>query len=389
MAEPFSQKNKTVNKPGGNLFIGNLTYDKKLSGQAYSEAANQVQMEILQGLQQHDTKAAVQSAVMVPMPAFPNGKLLSRKNVADDVTYLPFINLPIIKHLSYALGLLFFIFSRRPEKIFIYNSYFFQNIAIYLYKFFFRRSKIAIFVQDVLPAGKGIRALQTMLDRHSLKFLASFDLILPISHSIIDDFDIRTPSMLIQGGLTDNIISLFSGTTASTEKKRRAVFAGALEEYNGIGILLKQWVIQNPDVELHIFGKGTLANICQEYSKKYPLIIYHGFAHHADIQKFIAQSMYIFVLRYDIGIETKYFFPSKFWESLASDAIVLCNEFSNFPDDVRQYCVLLTEDLSNLRASLASTLSSEATATIKKRQQYMLKNHTWESHMKKVIQYLK
>ena len=76
MAELFSQKNKIINKPGGTLFIGNLTYETKLSGQAYSEAANQVQMEILQGLRLDDAKATVQSAAMVPMPAFPNGKLI-------------------------------------------------------------------------------------------------------------------------------------------------------------------------------------------------------------------------------------------------------------------------------------------------------------------------
>nr|WP_257620256.1 glycosyltransferase [Janthinobacterium sp. NKUCC08_JDC] len=228
-----------------------------------------------------------------------------------------------------------------------------------------------------------------MLDRYSLKLLSKFDLILPISHSIIDDFNIRTPSILIQGGLTDNIISLFSDNTTYTDKKRRAVFAGALEEYNGIGILLKQWADQNPGVELHIFGKGTLAKLCQEYSEENSQIIYHGFSSHADIQKFIAQSTYVFVLRYDIGIETKYFFPSKFWESMASDAVVLCNEFSNFPDDLKQYCMLLTEDLSNLQASLANAPSSAAIATIKKRQQHMLQNHTWKSHMKKIIQYLK
>lgn len=389
MAELFSQKNKIINKPGGTLFIGNLTYDTKLSGQAYSEAANQVQMEILQGLRLDDAKATVQSAAMVPMPAFPNGKLISKKKSEDNVTYLPFINLPIIKHFSYALGLLLFIFSQKPKKIFVYNSYFFQNITLCLYKFLFPSSKIAIFVQDVLPAGKGMRSLQTMLDRHSLKFLSKFDLILPISRSIIDDFNICTPSILIQGGLTEKIIDLFGDDTTSTEKKRRAVFAGALEEYNGIGILLKQWVIQNPDVELHIFGKGTLAELCKKYSEENSHIIYHGFSSHADIQKFIAQSTYIFVLRYDIGIETKYFFPSKFWESMASDAVVLCNEFSNFPDDLRQYCMLLNDDLSNLKTSLASVPHSAAIAAIKKRQQHMLQNHTWKSHMKKIIQYFK
>lgn len=389
MAEPFSHKNKIVNKRGGTLFVGNLTYDKKLSGQAYSEAANQVQMEILQGLLLDDAESTVQSAAMVPMPVFPNGKLIFRKKTEDKITYLPFINLPIIKHFSYALGLLFFLFTQRPEKIFIYNSYFFQNFAFYLYKIFFRSSKIAIFIQDVLPAGKGLRSLQTMLDRRSLNLISKFDLILPISHSIIDDFNIHAPSIIIQGGLTDNIIGLFSDTSTYAEKKKRAVFAGALEEYNGIGILLKQWVSQNPEIELHIFGKGTLAKMCQDYSEENSCIIYHGFSSHADIQKFIVQSTYVFVLRYDIGIETKYFFPSKFWESMASDAVVLCNEFSNFPDDLKQYCVLLAEDLSNLQTSLSSAPSSAAMTSIKNRQQHMLQNHTWKSHMKKIIQYLK
>jgi hypothetical protein len=367
------------------IFVTSLSCDQVVSADAYSEAANQVQTEIMVDIAEDLGPGKLSTISMTPVPAFPRGPLIIRGSRRDQVRYIGFLNLPILKHLAFSVHVLLILLTVRPGNVVVYNSYFFQNLALLLYKFLRRKIKVAVFVQDILPVGGGMRSIQRYIDRYSLRFLSKFDLVLPISEHIIADFNITAPSIVIKGGLTRNIIRAFLLPRAAGTKKKQAVFAGGLEPHNGIDRLLNAWVSQTINIELHVFGKGSLSPLVSEIAKTNSSVIFYGFAPHEQIQNFIASSEYLFVLRYDVGIESKYFFPSKFWEAVASEATVICNCFSGFPSDLKEYCLTVQDDL----VDLGSIISAPAGGILRERnlmrRDYVIENYAWTPLVRRML----
>lgn len=374
-------KTEKEDKLSAAIFLGALSLDKNMSGLAYSEAGMQVQLEIIRLLHEKlDDKLDVIS--MNPMPIFPNGKFINKYCRNNIGLFPPFINLPILKHLFYSIFVFILLFKFSPKKIFVYNSYFFQNIFLFIYKKIFPNVEIVVLVQDVLSVGKGFQAIQRFLDRNSLYWLSFIDLLVPISVDIACDFNISAPSLLVQGGLTKKIMDDFPLNNFRREKEHRAVFAGSLEPHNGIHILIDHWIRQDIKMELHIFGKGSLRDYVIQSAENYPQIHYHGFAPHSDVQLFIAKSQFIVILRFDLGIESKYFFPSKFWEAVASDSCIICNRFNGFPVDLSEYCFIAADDFSNLKEIEQLYCSDEI---VLKRKQYIFNKYTWDQHVDRII----
>ena len=96
--------------------------------------------------------------------------------------------------------------------------------------------------------------------------------------------------------------------------------------------------------------------------------------------------MFILILRFDLGIETKYFFPSKFWEALASESHIICNQFDSFPDDLKKYCVMLSPDFSNL--NVIDRFSNDDIDQILERRKYVVEHHTWKQHIDMIVEKL-
>jgi len=370
------------------VFVASLSFNRWLSGNAYSEGANQVQLEIAEKIANEVDSENVDTVSMMPIEAFPRGLLFSRGIVEKKVRQIGFLNLPLLKHFTFSLGLFFYLVRVRPDLVVIYNSFFFQNLVLRIYKFLWPEQKIAIFVQDVLPVGRGFRSIQRFLDKKSLSLTSAFDLVLPISEYVTNDFNITAPSLIIRGGITKKIIDRFSRKASNNKKIRRVVFAGALESHNGVDRLINIWPKLNLDIELHVFGKGSLESKVLAATKNFPKIKYHGFIDHDAIQAFVADSEFVIVLRYDSNIESKYFFPSKFWEAMASHATVICNAFICFPDDLKKFCLMVDDDLSNLGAELEKNGDKFDQETNTLRRNYVIGNCTWAAHIKRMLSHL-
>jgi len=367
------------------VFIGSLSLSKDLSHAAYSEAGMQVQLEIIRLLNEKSTEK-VDVISLNPLSAFPNGKLFNRFEKNEMAYFLPFINIPILKHITFSACLLWFLFKLAPNKIIIYNSYFFQNIALSIYKAFHSKVKIALLIQDVLSVGTGLQSVQKYLDRKSLRWLSFCDLVVPISRHIVPDFDINVPSVVVQGGVTKRILDHFPAMEIVKPKIRRVVFAGSLEPHNGVHLLVDQWDAQGIQTDLHIFGKGSLKERVMNSARTNPRIHYHGVAPHSEVQQYISESMFILILRFELGIETKYFFPSKFWEAIASNSHIICNQFDSFPDDLKKYCVMLSPDFSNL--NMIDRFSNDDIDQVVERRKYVEEHHTWKQRIDMIIEKL-
>lgn len=357
---------------------------------AYSSAGALVNFEIINQLKKKAGELNISVISMQPVPIWPKGPLFVNGMKENNIYFPSFINLYILKHLFFAIQVFFFIRKKNPKICFQYNSYFFENVILLIFKKSKLVNKVSIILQDINISAKfntlDYLNINKLLELIGLRILRSFDLILPISNEIISDFKF-SPSkcMVFQGASTKYANENLHKYTKS--KENIVVFAGALEYYNGIDILLQKWKTENIKIELHIYGKGNLTKLTESCQCEY--IIYHGFQGEEVINKMMERARWVINLRYSKGINEKYFFPSKFFNLVCTDCVVLTNSFFALPKILKPYLCILEEDLSNLTELINSSNSINIFEIVKDRRKVVQDNFSWEKCINDMLIWLK
>jgi hypothetical protein len=374
------------------IFIGSISADPRISGAAHSNAGQLIQEEILGALSSQET---ITSAFLMPLVAYPNGNILYLNGKQNDsLNWLSYVNLPIVKHITFSINLIIFLIKNKPSNIFSYNSYFFQNIAIILYRSLFsKNTRWCTFVQDILPANSGLKSIQRYLDRKSISLLKYCDLIAPVTQKIIDDFNIKKTTIIIPGGITKAMLenvynkSIFIENQKNTNETKY-IFAGSLTSYNGIDKLVDSWIKQNITSTLHVYGNGPLRQYIDTASKRCSTIKYHGPASHETVTNAYLEAKGIIVLRYSDGIEAEYFFPSKFFEAIISPCAVITNRFPGLQDQLTIGCNIIDEDLKNLREIIDQINIRTSDDMIKKRREAAIINYSYSNQLLRLTKML-
>lgn len=363
-------------------FIGHFSPFNQASNNATSTAGNQVQREIINELGIMYGLKNVLSYSMAPISSYPDDILINPLITEENIAYLNFINIHVLKHITFSARLFLNLIKYKPKVCVQYNSYLFENICLIIYRLIYSKTILVIFIQDINITPKsnlltkiGLRSLSEKISIWLAKY---FDIIIPISINIINDFGIDNKKCIIfQGGLTRFSYKLLKNQ--SNTRNEIAVFAGGLEPHNGIDKLVHQWILQDIKYELHIFGRGTLENLIREQSAHTKNIIFHGFKPEEVIEKWQSESKWNFCLRYSVGIDQRYFFPSKFFNILCAPGMVVVNNFNNLPHDLKDYLIFVDDDLTNLNKVLLSTTKNKKAPVTYERYDILQKNHTWEN----------
>tara|TARA_R110002124_G_scaffold59474_4_gene164283 strand:- start:520 stop:1647 length:1128 start_codon:yes stop_codon:yes gene_type:complete len=315
-----------------------------------SAAGAKVQTEIIEALSsQLEFLAAF---VMPERPSWPADRLFVKGIAKGFVKFLPILNLGPIKKPWFFCALLFYFFRQRPDILFQYNSSISGALFSSLARLF--SCKSVLILQDInAPVSFNGRLL--LKPREFLGYVYTklislcFDLYIPISRSSIEDLGLpEDRCMVFQGAALKSFIRS-ANQSFIPNSRCMAVFAGALEEYNGIDILVKNWPSPEEfECQLNIFGKGSLQSYVESVCSRNPNIEFHGFRSPVIVDNYILKADFNFCLRYSKGIEQSYFFPSKFFDMILSHGLIICNDFDNIPSDLREYLVFIDEDLKSL-----------------------------------------
>lgn len=375
------------------LFIGHFSDFDMTGNEAISPAGDLVQSEILENLRNINHHGHTKCISMHPMASWPNGKLIHCKHAKKGIDYIFFVNLPILKHIIFAILTLSKIIIYKPAVIVQYNSYLFENLVLNLYKLIAPNTKLVCILQDInitknhcIPFRKWIKEFLDYLSLQSLRF---FNLIVPISEYIIEDFNLpKHRCFVFQGGITSFSNSLIHNV--NYHLKDYAVFAGSLEPHNGIDILINKWLEFDLKVPLHVFGRGSLSKYVEERSQMSEFIIFHGFHPPEIVQKWQIDAKINFCLRYDAGLNSRYFFPSKLFNIASCCGGVFINEFAGLPKQMREYSYVLNEDLSNLATCVTAKINAPfSLEDVSARHHYIQKNFDWSTCVDKIFDFLK
>lgn len=369
-------------------FVGHFSPSSMVLDAASSIAGNQVQLQILQELSE---KCGIENTVcytMTPQAYWPRGPLILRSSTAGMTEFIGYLNLPLLKHIIFSMRLFLRLFAARPHLCLQYNSYLFENLALLLYRLSHRGSALAIIIQDIHVA-IGVpmlskRGLRSLSERTSLRLAKLFDMIVPISSAIITDFNLAPSKCLVfQGGVTEFAVQVMRGEEQALTDV--GVFAGGLEPHNGIDRLVDQWLVGGIQQQLHVFGRGSLEGHVKKAALKSDRIVFHGFQPEDVVLAWQRKARWNFCLRYSLGLNQTYFFPSKFFNILCAPGAVVVNNFYALPDTVRNHLCIVTDDLSDLAISLLSAAELSSPDCAHARRAIVQSKHSWRSCIAQII----
>ncbi len=145
------------------------------------------------------------------------------------------------------------------------------------------------------------------------------------------------------------------------EKKKTIFYSGTLASHYGILNLLQAFIkIENKDYQLWICGEGNTKSEIIKISEIDKRIRYFGQIPHEEVLKLQSRATVLVNPRTSQGEFTKYSFPSKTMEYLASGTPCIINRLKGIPNEYFDYCfVPKDESLPALIETIIEVCSKE------------------------------
>lgn len=319
-----------------------------------SLADHNLNRNIILGLDENlDSPVTLVNNVQIPSyPKYP--KIIFRKQPwshtegATD-TNCGFINLPVLKHISRAITT--FSGIKKAAKaadgegicLMTYDVRLGIAIAIRMAKRFVRGVQTCIVMPDVptevLAASTGgkITLKAKLWARVKMRFIRQFDSYVFVTQSMSEVVDVsQKPYTVVEGIYNNHQPPLAEPTT----DQKIIFYSGQLNPAYGMENLLEAFADlhkTHPDHQLWLCGNGRLVPKIQEMAASCPGIRYFGYVNGKRVRELQADATVLINPRQNVGGLTKFSFPSKTMEYLASGRPVIGYQLDGIPADYDKY----------------------------------------------------
>jgi glycosyltransferase involved in cell wall biosynthesis len=261
------------------------------------------------------------------------------------------------------------------------------------------RAKAVVSVNDINIPGETVPAsalwqVDLCLQRW---LLPRFDGHIVVADQIATDFFPGRPYVRVEGGVDK---AFLERTRRPNDRAAKAndpfafVFAGWLNEANGLIILLSAFgLLRGPGFRLRIAGSGPLSPIVEEASRQDPRIHYLGTLDSESLAHVYLAADALLNVRLTKGIDTRYFFPSKLIEFMASGVPTITTSVAHAESEFDGLVYLLRDEsvrgLADLMSFVASRSHEERGKIAARARAYAVTNKTWDVQTAKVAHYLR
>ena len=360
---------------------------------ATSEAANRFQGSLLRSVSTVRPHLAVS---LVPMPAFPRGpwRTFEREWQRSDLQIgAPgFINLPVVKRAFIHASTLRHVRWRFPDArdmvVLSYNATIGQASAAR--RFAAKRElPFAVLVADLQVMAPEKMRRDRLVRWMQRRELARADGIIVMSEHVINDLALEVPHIVITGAIEDDwnqlpMVEVVPG---------RVTYAGALIESAGVDRLLTAFSsIDGQGLELVIAGRGPLEEHVRAASERDSRIKYLGFMSRDEMKQVLVSSTLLVNPRPEDAPESRYNFPSKLHEYMASGRPVLTTITGGMSGPYIELNRVVPDSTSEaistgIRAALAAP-RADLDAQGEKSRKFALANLTWEQQGRRIREFL-
>lgn len=207
-----------------------------------------------------------------------------------------------------------------------------------------RAKKIVGIVTDV-PCHRPNNVNVPMSEKINLWLMKHFDSYLLLTEQMNEIVNPKNRPYVVLEGHSDISMKAVENRLEEKSDKKVCFYAGTLRKIYGIENLVRGFVDANiPNTELHIFGDGDFRKELEQLSKKHPSVKYMGIAPNNEIVEAELKATLLVNPRPTNEEYTKYSFPSKNMEYMASGTPVLTTCLPGMPKEYNDYVFLLKEE---------------------------------------------
>lgn len=374
-----------------------------------SLADHNLNRNIILGLDEA-TGVPVQLVNNVQIPSYPTypriffGKKSWEHTPGAEDIHCGFINLPVLKHISRAITT--FSAIKKAVKaapgedvcLLTYDVRLGIALAMGRAKRRFPHIRTCIVMPDVptevLAASTGgkISFKAKMWAKVKMRFIRGFDSYVFVAEPMKEVVDVtKKPYTVVEGIYNNHQPPLAEPTT----DKKIIFYSGQLNPAYGMENLLEAFVNlypDHPDYELWLCGNGRLVPKIKEMAEKCPGIQFYGYVSGERVRQLQAEATVLVNPRQNVGGLTRFSFPSKTMEYLASGRPVLGYRLDGIPREYDGY-IQYVEDNSvqalELKLVEICSLSAEERKKIgEKSRQFILKNKNPKTQCTKIVSIL-
>ena len=319
----------------------------------------------------------------VPNRIFPLGSKLyvsSKKN--NDVTSLFYLNLPLLRWVTLFFSVLYHsLLIPKGANIIAYNCYYPSVLPILIARLF-KGFKVSTIAYDIHIPGNTVKnSIGNWIQYYLVRFcLKRSDKVIAINRKIVDDFNLDKNSLIIHGGVE----RVFPPSLPVITKHNviKVGFAGRLDRDNGIKEILN--VAQNninPHVEFYIAGTGELV----EDVRRSQNINYLGELPHQSCIDFLKSMDILLCIRVRNEVDTRYFFPSKFYEYLSIGKPVISTKLPLDDEELDRVCFVVEENANSITCVLDDFLSGKLDLTVLNNSHEYIKSKVWVNQANRIM----
>lgn len=358
------------------LFVGSVVPDEpQFRTSAFSRAGAMFQLNLLDSLARAGVRVS-RAVSMKPIPSFPRSSQLwvARQTVVAasgiELRLLPFVNLTPLKQVLVGLGvgweILKWRLTRRTVKrgvVVTYNLSVPPGLCTYVASRLVG-AKVVALLNDIDVPGQTVPATPLRRFDYWLHrvLIPRLDGRVVVADSIADTFAKGRSYLRVDGGIGVETLERMQRSHAAPPKRLgriRVVLAGRLDETNGVKLMLgAAGLLLGDGYEFWIAGSGSLSEWVKEQAAKDARIIYAGLLSLDELYSLYRSADILVNARITQELNTRFFFPSKLLEFMASGTPVISTCSGHIETDFGHALFLLREETSQALASLIERVSA-------------------------------
>ncbi len=396
-------------------FVGTVVPDEpRFHTAAFSRGGQIYQQQLLLGLRRAGLPAsAIISVRPIPSSRHENAPPLwlggDSAPLADglSIKFLPFLNITPFKQICIGIGTIFELLRwgwrnrhARFRVVYCYNLSVPPGLFI-LMGARLVRAKTVVSLCDIDVPGETVPAglywkFDYWMQRH---LIPHFDGHVVVSDAIARDFLDGKPYFQLEGGIHKEIMERTESENQSesgADRSDRFVIAtaGNLNETNGLLVILQAFSLLNGErFRLRIAGTGELDDQIRAAAEKDSRIDFLGYLSFADVLKMYRSADVLINMRLTKTRNTKYFFPGKMMEYLASGVPVISTCTGHVEREFGSFVYLLKEETPEALAeriqNVAALDPQERRKTGQRARAYMAANKTWDAQTQRLAQFIR
>ena len=358
---------------------------------------------LIRGLSENNVK--VKSIIGLPISKSSNKKKIWKKKVEEkeNIKYhqVGFINLPILKQLSTAINMFFTFIKSAKKKSDVYTIIDATYVSVLPFVLFANRfvhTKIIAIVADIydymgnVDNNNGrVSKLKNWIKNKNQKRYLKMDGFILLTEQMNEVINLNKKPYIVIEGCSDSNMSDVHNTQKN--EKKVILYSGKLSEKFGIKLLIEAFKkIKQDDVELWIYGDGEAKNYVSTEAEENSNIIYKGLVSNREVVMAQMQATLLVNPRPTKQQFTRYSFPSKNIEYMASETPMLTTILPGMPKEYYDYVFLIKdESVNGLYKAMSDVLAlptEEIELKGKIAKEFIMKNKNEKVQAEKILEFL-